>query len=366
MLLQSATILSMNAWMQHPTGAISGGGFTHAPSLQDLFLNPMAVSKVTHVLSAALVCGSMVICVVSLIYLFHRRHLPVARVSLRTGILLGVASTVLVMVTGHLSAEQVARYQPMKFAAFEGLWEQQQGPAAWALFAVPKPDVRANELEVKIPYLMSVLTGHGLSGSPPGIREVLVDQEDRIRRSLRAEAANSGDLQGYHQLYALQLAGAHGAVSESELIQRAAAGTIPNVPMLFGGFRVMALIGVGLLVMFSLGLVFRERLQSERHRWLLCLLPCLLPLPWLATFAGWIVAEMGRQPWAVYGYLPTSRGAELPTLAQGVFATVAIVAVYVLLAAIFTSLAVWLIRLGPAERLPATIEADLAALTSPT
>jgi cytochrome d ubiquinol oxidase subunit I len=366
MVIQSATILSMNAWMQHPTGPVSGAGFTQAPSLWDLFLNPMAVSKVTHVLSAALVCGSMVICVVSLIYLYRRQHLPVARVSLRTGILLGVSSTVLVMVTGHLSAEQVARYQPMKFAALEGLWQQQQGPAAWVMFAVPEPEIRANHLEVKIPYLMSVLTGHGLSGSPPGVREVLADQEDRIRASLRAAAANSGDLQGYRQLYAQEQAGAHGVVSESELIQRAAVRTIPNVPMLFGGFRVMALIGVVLLLTFTLGLVFRERLQSERHRWLLCLLACLLPLPWLATFAGWIVAEMGRQPWAVYGYLPTFRGAELPTLAQGVFATVVIVSVYVLLGAIFASLAVWLIRLGPAERLPAAIETDLNALTSPT
>jgi cytochrome d ubiquinol oxidase subunit I len=351
MTCQAVTILSLNAWMQHPT--------------RDLFLNPMAFSTVTHVLCAALVCASTVICGISIIYLHRGRHLPVARVSLRAGLLLGALSSVFVIVTGHLSAEQVARYQPMKFAALEGLWREEHGPAAWVAFAVPDSVAQANRMEIRVPYLMSLLTGHGLTGSPPGIREVLADQRERIRRSI-GDTGNSSDMQGYRTLYAQEKTRSHDPVSDDELIQRAAARTVPEVPVLFAGFRLMALIGLGMLAAFTLGLLFRERLQHERRRWLVLAVPALLPLPWLATLAGWIITEMGRQPWAVYGYLPTFQGAQLPTLAQGVWGTISIVSAYMLLAVAFVLLSLRLVWLGPTARTAGTITTELAALTAPT
>ena len=351
MTCQAVTILSVNAWMQHPT--------------RELFLNPMALSTVTHVLCAALVCASTVICGISIIYLHRGRHLPVARVSLRAGLLLGALSSVFVIVTGHLSAEHVARYQPMKFAALEGLWREEHGPAAWIAFALPDSVAQANRIEIRLPYLMSVLTGHGLSGSPPGIREVLAEQQERIRRAAR-DTAGSSDLQGYRALYTQEKIRSHQPVSDDELIQRAAARTVPDVPVLFAGFRLMAMIGLGMLAAFTLGLLFQERLQYERRRWLLLAVPALLPLPWLATLAGWIITEMGRQPWAVYGYLPTFQGARLPTLAQGVWGTISIVSAYLLLAVAFVLLSLRLVWLGPTARAAGTITTELTALTSPT
>jgi cytochrome d ubiquinol oxidase subunit I len=325
----------------------------------------MALSTVTHVLCAAQVCASTVVCGISIIYLHRGCHLPVARVSLRAGLLLGAVSSVFVIITGHLSAEHVARYQPMKFAALEGLWRKEHGPAAWVAFAVPDSVAQANRMEIRLPYLMSLLTGHGLSGSPPGIREVLADQQERIRRSVR-DPGDSSDLQGYRTLYAQEKIRARDPVSDDELIHRAAARTVPDVPVLFAGFRLMAVIGLGMLTAFTLGLLFRERLQHERQRWLALAVPALLPLPWLATFAGWIIAEMGRQPWAVYGYLPTSQGAQLPTLAQGVWGTISIVSVYVLLAVAFLLLSLRLVWLGPTARAAGTITTELTALTAPT
>ena len=351
MTCQAVTILSLNAWMQHPT--------------RQLFLNPMAISTIAHVLCAALVCASTVICVISIIYLGRGQHLPVARVSLRAGLLLGALSSVCVMVTGHLSAEHVARYQPMKFAAFEGLWQEEYGPAGWVAFAIPDSGRQANRLEVTVPYLLSLLTGHGLTGSPPGIRDVLASERERIQRSVR-DPSGSPDLQGYRQLYAREKSLAGGPVSDDELIRRAAAYTVPSVPVLFAGFRLMAMTGVALLATFILGLIFRERLQSERPRWLWLVVPILLPLPWLATLAGWIVAEMGRQPWTVYGYLPTFQGAQLPTLAQGVWGTVSIVSAYMLLAILFALLSIRLVWLGPTPRAPGVIATPLIPLTSPT
>ena len=351
MTCQAVTILSMNAWMQHPT--------------RELFLNPMALSTIAHVLCAALVCASTVICAISIIYLGRGQHLPVARVSLRTALMLGALSSVGVIVTGHLSAEHVARYQPMKFAAFEGLWHEEHGPAGWVAFAIPDPVSQANRLEVTIPYLLSVLTGHGLAGSPPGIREVLASERERIQRSVR-DPNGSPDLQGYRQLYTREKSLATGPVSDDELIRRAAAYTIPSVPVLFAGFRLMAMIGLALLATFILGLIFRERLQSARPRRLWLVVPLLLPLPWLATLAGWITAEMGRQPWTVYGYLPTFQSAQLPTLAQGVWETVSIVSAYLLLAILFASLSVRLVWLGPTPRTRGVIASQLVALPAPT
>src|SRR5579871_5467353 len=103
------------------------------------------------------------------------------------------------------------------------------------------------------------------------------------------------------------------------------------------------------------GLAFRERLQSERLRWSWLVVPALLPLPWIATFAGWIVAEMGRQPWAVYGYLPTFQGAQLPTLAEGVWGALSIVSAYLLLAILFGLLSVRLVWVGPTSGTPSAI-----------
>jgi len=348
MTCQAVTILSMNAWMQHPT--------------QALFLNPMAISTIAHVLAAAVVCASTVICGISILYLGRGQHLPVARVSLRAGLMLGALSTVSVIVTGHLSAEHVARYQPMKFAAFEGLWQEERGPAGWVAFAIPDPVSQVNRLEVTLPYLLSVLTGHGLSGSPPGIREVLASERQQIQRSVR-EPGGSPDLQGYRQLYTQEKALASKPISDAELIRRAAAHTVPRVPVLFTGFRLMAMIGLGLLAAFTLGLIFRERLQRERPRWLSLVVPVLLPLPWLATFAGWIVAEVGRQPWVVYGYLPTFQGAQLPTLAQGVWGTISIVSAYMLIAIIFVLLSVRLVWLGPTPRAPGAMAMEMVAVT---
>jgi len=365
MVCQSAAILSVNAWMQHPFSLGSVGGAATAPSLWSLLLNPMAVAKVTHVLSASWVCGAAALCAVSAIYLYRRQHLPVARVSLQTGLLLGALATPLVLVTGHLSVMEVARDQPMKFAAFEGLWQRESGPAGWVVVAAPHPELQSNRLEVKIPYLMSLLTGHGLSGSPPGIRDVLAGEVLRMQQAVRGQHTQAAQLQGYQALYAQEQARTGGQRSEADLTRRAVARMVPNVRLLFGGFRLMAAVGVLMLALFWAGFLGREGLQGRRYGRVLLLVPLLLPLPWLATFAGWLVAEAGRQPWVVYGYLPTAAGASLPSLEQGFFGTVLVVSIYLVLAVIFALLVLLWIRQGPlSSEVPGGMPAGDLAMTA--
>ena len=353
MFCQSACILAVNAWMQHPLISNEDGGLVHAPTLRELFSNPMALSKIAHVCSAALVCGSTFICVIAATYLYQRAHLPVARVSLRLGIPLGALATVLVMLTGHFSADHVARFQPMKFAAIEGLWKHEDGPAGLIVFARPQSAAQINRAEIKIPYAMSVLTGYGLSGSPRGIREEVAEQEGRIREALSTRpldapgAPESTALGGYRELYDRELAHAGRTRSQEELVHRAALKTVPNVPILFGGFRAMVYIGLCLLALYTAALILRRRMLADGHRRLLVMVPGILPLPWLASTSGWIVAEMGRQPWVVYGYLPTLSGAQLPALEHGVFGTLLVTSLYISLSFLFVLLVLRLVRRGP-------------------
>jgi cytochrome d ubiquinol oxidase subunit I len=130
-------------------------------------------------------------------------------------------------------------------------------------------------------------------------------------------------------------------------VHRAALRTVPNVPILFGGFRAMVFIGLCLLAVYTAALILRKRVLADGHRRLLVMLAGILPLPWLASTSGWIVAEMGRQPWVVYGYLPTLSGAQLPALQQGVFGTLLVTSLYISLAFLFALLTLRLIRRGP-------------------
>jgi cytochrome d ubiquinol oxidase subunit I len=348
MFCQSACILAVNAWMQHPL--ISNqvdAALVRSPTLGELFSNPMAVSKITHVYSAALVCGSTFMCVIAAAYLYRRIHLPVARVSLRLAVPLGAVATVCVIVTGHFSADHVARFQPMKFAAIEGLWKHEEGPAGLILFAHPQLEAQINSGEIKIPYAMSVLTGYGLSGSPQGIREEVAEHEARIRAAIGKGPPAPLSERGYRDLYDRERARAGGIRSQEDLVHRAALRTVPNVPILFAGFRSMVFIGLCLLAIYAAGLILHGRLLADAHRRLLVMVPGILPLPWLASTSGWLVAEMGRQPWVVYGYLPTLSGAQLPALQQGVFGTLLVTSLYISLAFLFALLTLRLIRRGP-------------------
>ena len=168
-----------------------------------------------------------------------------------------------------------------------------------------------------------------------------------MRQAVRTEPTQTTELQGYRALYAQEQARAGEQESDVERVRRAAARTIPNVRLLFGGFRLMAAVGLLMLVLFLGGFLLRNGLQARRYGKVLLVMPILIPLPWLATFAGWIVAEAGRQPWVVYGYLPTAAGAKLPTLEQGFVGTVLVVSIYLVLGVIFALLSLLWIRQGP-------------------
>ena len=345
MAAQAAGILTMNAWMQHPVGVAFEGGSARLTSLADVFGNPYAHTKIAHTLSASVVTGAFFMLALAGSYLRTRRHLPVARVSLRLGIGLGLVGIVATLYTGHQSALDVARHQPMKFAAMEAHWQSEDD--ALVLWAWPDMQARANRGALELPHAMGLLVE---GEEPAGLIELMAQSKEKIRLALQPDApAELAAWRGLYQQAAHQHADVWPRLSQESRLDFAAALSSPKVPALFTAFRLMAAIGVLLLALLALAWHQRRALESSPigRRAVAWMMVCA-PLPWIATLSGWVVGEMGRQPWVVYGQLLTAEAAlPLPMAAGGASAIAARLAGLVLLAGLFACGAAWLWHRGP-------------------
>lgn len=346
MLVQAACIVTLNAWMQHPVGTEAGNAGLEIVSLREIFFSPTAICKIAHTLSAGLLTGAMFIAAISSFYLIRKRHLDVARLSLSLALPMAALSLAAVIWSGHASARLVMQQQPMKFAAIEAHWEQDTGPSSLTLFAVPDLAAQANHFAVTVPRLMSWLATHS-DASPPGVREMLLVAERRIAEALRDTASEAGA--GWRQLYArtAQTREDWPALSPEERIHATSLASVPSVATLFSSFRLM--VGCALVLAFVLiaALWHRRSLQRGGGQWPLQLLCLCLPLPWLATFAGWTIAEVGRQPWIIYEQMATASAAVLPPTAAGILELLTFLVAYGLLAVLFTVVTRALLRIGP-------------------
>jgi len=348
MLLQGACIVTLNAWMQHPVGTEVGAGGAQIVSLREIFLSPTALAKVTHTLSAGLLTGAMFIAAVSSGYLLRRQHRDIARISLSLALPMAAIALGAVIWSGHESARVVMKVQPMKFAAMEAHWERDAGPSSLTLLAWPDTALQANQFAVTVPKLMSWLAMHS-DESPPGVRDLLIAAEERIGLALRHR--DGGD--GWRQLHARTAATRSdwNTLSSEARVHAAALASVPSVPTLFASFRVMVGSAFVLAVVLGGALVFRRQVLEGSERRPLRLLLLVLPLPWLATFAGWTVAEVGRQPWVIYEQFATASAARLQPAPSAVAELLIYFAAYGLLAMLFIAVGGAILRAGPRRRL---------------
>lgn len=348
MATQAVGILTLNAWMQHPVGVRFSADGAHLRSLAEVFANPYAHTKIAHTLSAAVVTGAFFMLALGGFCVLKRRHLPVARASVQLALPMALVGMLATLWSGHESALDVARHQPMKFAAMEAHWHAGEESAALVLWGRPDVANRRNQQALELPHAMGWLTS-GEGQAPAGIHELLDQARARVRAAMQPGAAS--ELAGWRSLYeqaARRHAGEWAGLSSEQRIELAAQASLPNVPGLFVAFRMMVGIGVLLFGLLCLAWWRRRRLEAGlAGRRTLGLLVCCLPLPWVATLAGWAVAEMGRQPWVVYGQLPTAAAAVLPTLADGVGELAAFAAAYGLLGMGFVAGCWWLLAQGP-------------------
>ncbi|OWJ80143.1 cytochrome ubiquinol oxidase subunit I [Haematobacter genomosp. 1] len=357
-------ILIANGWMQNPVGAHFNPDTMRMEvgSFFEVLMNPVAQARFVHTVSAGYVVASVFVLGVSAWYLLRGWHVAVAKRSITIAASFGLAAALSVVVLGDESGYLTSEHQKMKMAALEGMWETEPAPAPFTLFAIPDMEARENRYAIHIPWVMGLIGTRSLTTEIPGILDLVEHAKERIRsgmiaydalQTIRAEpdAAASGaarvsfaereDDLGYALLLKQYIDDPRLATEDQ--IDRAAWSTVPNVPVLFWVFRIMVAVGFFNILLMGTFFVMSTRRSLDRHPWLLKVAVWAMVLPWIAAECGWILAEYGRQPWAVEGVLPVflsvsdlSAGTVLMTVIGFtlIYATLIVIEVKLMLAAI--------------------------------
>lgn len=277
-IFSSIWIVIANSWMQTPAGyKIVGTGLdarAHVTDFWAMVLNPSTVDRLVHVWLASFVLGAFFALAIAAWYALRGRHPETTPSMLKLALLYAAVSCTLVMVSGDSSARVVAQHQPTKLAAFEGHFETGTGRSPFCVLGWPDQKAKKLKYALEIPWLLSILTYHSLEDKP---------------------------VQG---------------------LDRTPPEDWPPLPLSFFSFHLMAYLGVFMATVAYAGLFFWWRGSLERQRWLLVLLMLGAPAAFAANEAGWVAAEVGRQPWIVYGLLRTSQAVSEAVIASHVLASI--------------------------------------------
>lgn len=295
-------IVVANSWMQTPAGyhlvETTLGPRAEITYFWEMVFNPSSMERLLHTLCGAWQAGAFLVVSVSAYYLLKNRHIAFARTALKAGLTVALAAALVQLISGHASAAGVAQNQPAKLAAFEGLYETTSN-APLTLFGWVDESTETIRHSVAIPGLLSWLV-HGDSGQPVrGLREFA--PEDR-----------------------------------------------PPVQWSFQFYHGMVAIGVTLIAVAALGFLYFWKGSLFERRWLLWVLVLSVLGPQLANQLGWFAAEVGRQPWLVYGLMRTSDGLSAVVQAEVVLTSLILFTlIYLLLFAVFVYLLNDKIQHGP-------------------
>ena len=369
--LSALWILIANGWMQHPTGSRFNPD-TMRMEVTDfaaVIFNPVAQAKFVHTVSAGYVCAAVFVLGVSSWYILRGKWVAVAKRSFTVAAAFGLASSLSVVVLGDESGYTLTDNQKMKLASLEAMWHTEPAPAGITLFGIPSMEGRETRYEIKVPYVLGLISTRSLTGQVAGIDELVVKAETRIESGIKAYDAveklkvNRTDLAaraqfeehkldlGYAMLLKRFMADPRAATPAD--IQKAAWTTVPNVPVMFWLFRGMAGLGFFFIAFFGaafyMASIRRFGCANGFCRLFMRAAVWIIPLPWLAIEGGWILAEIGRQPWAIDGVLPTFLGASSLTIPQIWTTIIGFTALYGTLAVIEVRLMLAAIAHGPIE-----------------
>lgn len=363
--LSALWILVANGWMQDPVGAHFNfeSMRMEMTSFTDIFLNEVAQNKFVHTVSAGYVTAAVFVMSISAWYMLKRQDVEFAKKSFRVAVAFGVASILSVIILGDESGYTVGKSQQTKMATLEAMWETEPAPASFNLIALPNEQTMENDFAVKIPWVMGLIGTRSLDKQIPGIKEIIAENIGRIRNGreavialetlrqdrtdAQAQAAMKkyGDDLGFGLLLKSYVPDVRKATEED--IAHAARETIPRVTPMFWSFRIMVFCGCMLLLLLVVAFYASVRNNFAEKRWLLKWVFWSWPLPWLACEAGWFVAEYGRQPWTVYGVLPTNLSASSLTAASLWGSIFGFVTLYSILLTVEVYLMVRFSRQGP-------------------
>ncbi len=373
--LSALWILVANGFMQNPQGASFDPVTMRMQfnSFLDLVFSPDAQAKFVHTSIAGFVTGALFVMGISAFYLLRRQHIALAARSFRMAALFGVISAMAVITLGDALGRLDYLVQPTKIAAIEGLWQDSNinssaAAAPWLVFAIPNDTTQSNRFEVGIPYVLDPLITHSENVIIPG----LITQEreagphilngikalDALQAyglkhdptDLAAFSANESDM-GYGflaQRYApnqdlLQVTPAN----QGNIVAQTERDIVPNVFVTFWSFRIMMGLGFYFVALFAFASYFSLRNELTKNKWLLHAAMWSIPLPIIASEFGWITAEAGRQPWSVYGWLPTFQAASSHPLGYMIFSLIGFALLYSSFIAAELYLMFKFARLGP-------------------
>lgn len=300
-LLSGYFIVATNAWMQHPVGyAMDPSGHVRLTSFWAVLLNPYAIWEYFHTINGSLLAAAFVIGGIGAFYLLSHRHLEFGKLSVKTAIIAGIIlSLTQLFPTGDLNGASVVQYQPTKLAAMEGLFKTEHGAP---LAIIGMPDTQTDSLidPIYVPDVLSFLAYGNFHATVDGLN------------------AYARDLW-------------------------------PPVELTYYCYHIMVGLGTIFIAEMAIGLFLLWRRKLHSSRWFLWVLMLTIPFPYIANEAGWVVTEVGRQPWLVYGLMKTAAGTSLNVAAgETIFTTMGFAGIYAMLAILFLFLVARIIGRGPA------------------
>lgn len=364
--LSALWILVANAWMQNPVGMQFNPETARNEMVNfwEVLFSPIAVDKFLHTISSGFVLASIFVVGISAWFIIKKREIWFAKRSILVASVFGLLTSVYLVFTGDASTRRIVHAQPMKFAAIEGLFHGQQGAGLVALGVISKSsndptdeNIKDFHFTLEIPNLLSYMAYGTWDAFVPGVSDLtlgnpkqgIMSADEKIERGkivindLRGlkEAKKLNDTEKYQSLKAkfydpqyksdyFRYFG-YGYLNDANSL-------VPNVPLTFYSFHVMVGLGFYFILFFVLALVYLYKDLLDKRKWFLRLALFTLPLPYIASQAGWIVAEVGRQPWVIQDLMPTMAAV------SNIDAS-AVQVTFWLFAAVFTALAIAEVRI---------------------
>ncbi|MBF0575839.1 cytochrome ubiquinol oxidase subunit I [Dysgonomonas sp. GY617] len=361
--LSALWILVANAWMQYPIG-MEFNPDTVRNEMTDFWavaLSPVAINKFFHTVVSSWILGAAFVAGVAAWYMLKNREPEFSRQSMKVASIFGLVAVLLTAMTGDGSAHQVAQKQPMKLAAMEGLYEGQNGAGLIAVGLLNpekksyKDDVDPYIFKVEIPNALALLGYRDMDAFVPGIKDIIEggyttttgevalsfeEKQERGKQAIQALAdyrtAKKENNETAAEEYKAKLKEnypyfGYGYLDTPEQL-------VPNIPMVFWAFHIMVYIGGFFVAFFAVLWFFSYKKKLENTKWLLWLSILSVPLAYICTQAGWIVAEVGRQPWTIQDVLPVQ--AAISALSVN-----SVITTFIVFAVLFTALLIAEIRI---------------------
>ncbi len=365
--LSALWILVANAWMQNPVGSEFSAETMRMEmtNFAEVVLNPVAQVKFVHTVAAGYVTASVFVIGISAWYMLKGRDLAFAKRSFAIASAFGVAAALSVIVLGDESGYELGDVQKVKLAAIEAMYETEPAPAPFTIVGFPNDETKTTDFALSVPWVGGLIMTRSIDKEVAGIEDLIKQHEVRVRSGMIAyenlvklragdkspEVVAAFDAHKVDLGYGLLLKRyvEDPSTATEEQILQAAEDSIPSVPLLFWGFRIMVGIGFLFLVLFLLSAWHLARGTIMKQRWLLRTLVYSIPLPWIAAELGWFTAEYGRQPWAIGEVLPTFLATSALTVSDLIFSMAGYLIFYTLLLVIEMFLMFKFARLGPSS-----------------